>query len=157
MIPAKLSQVFRSPIFFGLVAGALAVTLQQLLMPGRDAYGLCTVCHTRDLMAWLVAAAGEAERFRAFVGEGLPVFTTLGITIGALASAWRHGEFRWVRASRPVLMAGLGLIVGFAGLVVMSCPTRLFLRLSYADPFTVPALAGLFAGIAAGVAVLRRL
>ncbi len=143
-------------MFFGLAAGVLAVALQQFLMPGRDAYGLCTVCHTRDLMAWLVAVAGGAERFRTFVGEGLPVFTTMGIILGGLGAALRHGEFRRVAATRPILMLAAGLLCGFAGLVVMSCPTRLFLRLSYADPFTLPALAGLFAGIAVGVALLRR-
>lgn len=154
---SRISALTESPIFFGMVAGCLAVAVQQLLMPGRNAYGLCTVCHTRDVMAWVAREAGGGEWARGFSYTGLPILTTVGIFLGALASSIRHGEFRRVQASRPLRMLLLGVVVAFAGLAVMSCPTRLFLRLAYADPFAPIALVGLFAGIAAAVTIIRRL
>ena len=151
-----LSRLTMSPIFFGAIAGCLAVAVQLSLMPGRNAYGLCTVCHTRDALAWVAGKAGGMEWLRGFAQSGWPVFTTVGLFLGALAASLRHGEFRRVAASRPLRMLALGCLVTLVGLVVMSCPTRLFLRLSYADPYAPLALAGLVAGIAAATAVVRR-
>ena len=152
----KLSLLARSPLFFGVVAGTVAVAVQLLLMPGRNAYGLCTVCHTRDALAWLAGKRSDATFMREFARSGWPAFTPAGMLPGSLAASVRHREFRRVAASSRVRMLCLGCLVALAGLAVMSCPTRLFLRLAYADTFAPLTLIGLFVGIVVATAVIRR-
>lgn len=49
-----------------------------------------------------------------------------------------------------------GLLVACAGLLIMSCPTRIVLRVGYGESFGILAAVGLFAGIAAAVFILKR-
>lgn len=143
-------------MFFGAVVGALAVAVQLAFMPGRDAYGICTVCHTRDLMAYALTALTPFDPGGAFSHFAWPAFTTAGLVLGSLCASLRHREFRLVNTGRGFRMFMLGILVAVAGLAVMSCPTRLFLRFAYADTFSLFALAGLFAGIAAATLILKR-
>ncbi|MCC8179815.1 MAG: hypothetical protein LIP23_02755, partial [Planctomycetes bacterium] len=131
----RIGWLVASPIFFGAVVGVAAVAVQIAVMPGRDAYGICTICHTRDLMAWLAHLVGIHDGEGTIAHLAWHTFTTVGLAGGAFIAAWRHGELRLVRARQQWKMAALGLLTAISGLVGMSCPTRLFLRLAYADTF----------------------
>ena len=152
----KLYRLAQAPGVWGGGEGTGAGAGQLLLMPGGNAYGLCTVGHTRDGVAWLAGEWGDATFMREFERSGWPVFTTAGMFLGSLAASVRHREFRRVAASSRVRMLCLGCLVALAGLAVMSCPTRLFLRLAYADTFAPLSFIGLFVGIVVAAAVIRR-
>jgi len=152
---AKLS---RSPIFFGAAIAVLVMAFQVLFKDAVPlAYGICTVCHARDFLSWIV---NHAVRFPmdtpAFASSAF-VLTPLGLVAGSFLASKRAGEFRWVRASNPVLMLIGGAVVSISGLVIMSCPTRLILRLGYGDPLAFFAAIGLLAGIAVSTLIMKRM
>ena len=50
-----LNALKRSPIFFGIAVALAAIVLQVAFKDEIPlAYGICTVCHARDLLSWLV-------------------------------------------------------------------------------------------------------
>lgn len=151
-----LSTLFTSPIFFGAVAGSLAVIVQLAYMPGKNAYGICTICHTRDLMAWLASAIPGLRESNTVTYLSWPVFTTLGLVLGSLFASVRNKEFRFLYAGRGLRMLILGILTAISGIYIMSCPTRLFLRLAYGDPFSVFGLGGMFLGIYLATQLFRR-
>lgn len=154
MVLAKLSC---SPIFFGAAIAVLVVTFQVVFKDVVPlAYGICTVCHARDLLSWIV---NHVVRFSmdtpVFASRAL-VLTPLGLVTGSFLASKRAGEFSWVRASSPVLMLIGGVLVSISGLLIMSCPTRLILRLAFGDTLALFAVIGLFAGIAVSTVIMRK-
>jgi len=75
----------------------------------------------------------------------------IGFVLGSFASAATFREFRSRGGSAPLprLFAGAFLIVGCA--VFIGCPIKLFLRLSAGDLTAVAGVAGLVAGVWAGL------
>jgi len=152
-----LTKLLRSPVFFG-AAVAIFVTgfqvgFREVVPP---AYGICTICHARDLLSWII---NQATRFPmdtpSFAIRAI-VLTPVGLVAGSFLVSWKSGEFSWTRPFNPVIMLFGGAIVSMSGLLIMSCPTRLVLRLAYGDTFALFAAAGLFAGIAVSALILRR-
>jgi len=152
------AKLLRSPVFFGAALAVLVVGFQAVF---RDAvplaYGICTVCHARDLLSRIVNLAARFPMDTPAFAARAIVLTPLGLVAGSLLAARGSGEFAWARPSSPVLMLAGGLVVSASGLLVMSCPTRLILRLGFGDPFALFAAAGLFAGIAVVTLVMKRM
>lgn len=75
----------------------------------------------------------------------------IGFVLGAAASALLFREFRSRGGSAPLprLFAGIFLIVGCA--VFIGCPIKLFLRLTAGDLTAIAGVAGLSAGVWAGL------
>ena len=152
-----LNALKRSPVFFGISVALAAIALQVAF---RDeiplAYGICTVCHVRDLLGWLV---NHFVKFQmdspAFATQAL-VLTPVGLVAGSFVASRRTGEFKIGNPSNFVLMFLSGALVSVVGLAIMSCPTRIILRTAFGDTLGLLAAAGLFAGIALAVLVMRR-
>jgi len=150
-------KILYSPIFFGIITGSLAVLAQPLLkIYPPQAYGICTVCHARDLVNWLSNLVFSRNFESAEVASNLPLLTTIGIITGSFLSSKFNSEYKLVKIENPIKMFFLGIIISIFGLLIMSCPTRLFLRFSFGDPFSFIAILGLFLGIFLGVLVLKR-
>lgn len=148
--------ILYSPIFFGVVVGALVVLAQPFFrIQPPQAYGICTICHARDLLNWFSNLMFPIEMDPAEVAIKYPLLTTIGLVMGSIISSKSNKEFRFIRSENYFKMFILGLIVSNFGLLILSCPTRLVLRLSFGDPFGFIGLIGLIIGIAFGVIILK--
>ena len=152
----KVFKLFYAPMFFGAVAGVLAVLAQPLFeIQPPQAYGMCTVCHARDLVNWLSDVLVSIQIEAADVSIYYPLLTTVGLLIGAVISSKLNGEYRRIRSEKLLTMFVLGIIVANVGLLIMSCPTRLVLRFAFADPYASLGVIGLVCGISLGLRILR--
>lgn len=146
-----------SPIFFGIVVGTLAVLAQVLFrIQPPEAYGICTVCHARDLLNWLSKLIFSFELDSAKATLVLPLLTTIGIFIGSFISSKLNKEYRFIKTENLIKMFFMGVLVSNFGLLIISCPTRLVLRFAFGDPFAVIAIIGLLGGIGVGVIFLKK-
>ncbi len=154
---SKIKKIFYNPIFFGIVAGIVAVLAQPIFkIQPPSAYGLCTVCHGRDLINWFSVKIFKFEMESAVVSINYPLLTTVGLIVGALISSKLNKEFKVLHVESLIKMFFLGLVVSIFGLIIMSCPTRLFLRFAYSDPFALIAIFGLIIGIGVGSIIIKR-
>ena len=120
-----------------------------------QAYGICTICHARDLLNWLSRLMVSVRMEAADVSLQYPLLTTVGLILGAFISSKLNGEYRRIRSGRLLVHFFLGLLVANAGLLIMSCPTRLVLRFAFEDPYTFLGIIGLLLGITFGVLVAK--
>lgn len=147
-----------SPLFFGIFVGALAVLAQPLFkIQPPQAYGICIVCHGRDLLNWISQRIFSITLESAKVSINYPLLTTIGIISGSIISSRLNGEFNFIKIGNLPTIFFLGIAASNFGLLIISCPTRLFLRLAFGDPFALLAIVGLLAGISIGVILLRRI
>ena len=147
----------KSAVFFGLVLALIAAGMELLfnrVIP--QAYGICTICHARDLASWIINHVGSLEMDAPDFALQAIVLTPVGLIFGSFAAAKQNKEFKLLRLSNPFLMIAYGFIVALAGLLIMSCPTRIILRVAFGDTFGMLAAAGLFLGIAAAVLFMKR-
>ena len=146
-----------TPIMFGIIIGVLAVLAQPVFrIQPPQAYGICTVCHARDLINWLSIKIFSYEFETVAAVVTLPLTTTVGVFVGSFISSKLNGEFRLVKVENLIKMFFLGILDSSFGLIIISCPTRLFLRLAFGDPFSLLSIAGLLSGISIGVIILKK-
>jgi len=152
----RFNKILSSTIFFGVVVGVLAVLAQPLFkIQPPQAYGICTVCHSKDLLSWFVNSFLPFRPETAEVSANRPLLTTVGIFAGAIISSKLSGEYKLIKSENFFIMFFLGLIVSILSLLILSCPARLVLRFAFSDPFAFLSLIGLFSGIAIGVVFLK--
>ena len=150
-------KVKKSAIFFGLVLAVIVAVMELLfnrIIP--QAYGICTICHARDLVSWIVNHIGSLEMDAPDFALQAIVLTPPGLILGSFVAAKQNSEFQILRLSSPPAMIAYGFIVALAGLLIMSCPTRIILRVAFGDTFGMLAAAGLFLGIATAVFIMKR-
>ncbi len=133
------------PILTGIAVGVLAPVLVRLGNPGN--MGVCVACFTRDIAGALgLHRAAAVQYIRPEI---------IGFVLGSLVAALIFREFRPRTGSAPLIRFLLGMLASMGALVFLGCPWRAYLRLSGGDWNAIPAIAGLFAGIALGVLFLR--
>ena len=148
-----------SALTFGIVAAACAVLAQiKFSFQPPPAYGVCMVCHARDLVNTLLNRLDPAWWDQAVVSsvalKGL-VATTLGVIIGAMIAAIISGEFK-LRVVESIPKAAIcGFVVITAGLIISGCPMRLLLRTSYGDWGAAASVLTLILGIFLGTMCLK--
>ena len=146
-----------SALVFGIVAATAAVCAQVFgSFHPPQAYGVCIVCHTRDLVnvlfsqtSWYGAAVSTVAI------KGL-VLTTVGLLLGATFMALVNREWKLRVVENVPLAFVCGFIVMTAGLVISGCPMRLLLRSAYGDFGAFAAVFTLVAGIFLGTTLLKR-
>ena len=129
----------------GAIIGLVAVFLQTSGNPPN--MGICVACFERDI-------AGALGLHRAAVAQYLRPEIS-GILLGSFAAALLFREFRARSGSAPLVRFVLGMFAAIGALVFLGCPWRALLRLSGGDLNAVVGLAGLAAGIGAGVWFLK--
>ncbi len=145
-----------TPITMGVITAFLAVVAQAFLyMQPPPAYGLCIICHGRDLIIWLVSALTGAQREVAAISMYWPVLTVVGVFLGSRYAAISHAEHRDVPCKNPLVAFACGMAVMILGLVIMGCPTRLLLRAAYGDIAGVVGVIALLLGVVAATLVMR--
>lgn len=158
-----------TPFRVGLVVGVGAAVVQAFfgVLP-PPAYGMCIACHMRDLVNWLLVRLwpvyGVVDGVPKFIGAGVslgvPVLTVVGVFLGALVAALRHGEVRLrvmrFGPQRPFweLLIGSGMMI--SALLMGGCPIRTALKAAYLDIMALIALGMIFLGVVCGCEVLKR-
>jgi hypothetical protein len=145
-----------SPVRAGVVSALLAVAAGAFFEVGPpDVYGLCMACHGRDLIDWSVNALAGTRLEVAPASAVYPVLTTLGVLLGAMLGARRHGEFRWWTPEPPARTFVYGFAVMTCALIAGGCSIRLLLRTTAGDPLGLVGFGSLAAGVIAATRWLR--
>jgi len=145
-----------TPIVMGAATAFLAVVAQAFLwVQPPPAYGLCVVCHGRDLVIWLLAALTGAKLDVAAVSAQWPLLTVAGILLGSRYAAATSQECQSGWVEQPLTAFGCGMMVMILGLIIMACPTRLLLRAAYGDFSGAAGAAAVLVGAAAATLYMR--
>ena len=158
-----------SPFWVGLIVGVGAAVVQaffKVLPP--PAYGVCIACHMRDLVNWVFIRIwpiygvldGVPKFLGADVSRVFPVFTIVGILVGAFLSALVNREFK-LRSmkfgpQRPLSEFFIGMGVMVSALLMGGCPLRTALKSAYLDLTAIIALGMILVGVIVGSEVLKR-
>lgn len=150
-VPARKKNI--PPIVFGVVLALITVIIELMnsRLDAPQAYAFCMVCHPRDLLQRIIPLEMEAPEYT----RDILILTVPGIFLGSFIAARRYREFKVMKSSNPFAMVFLGLLTAFAGLSLMSCPTRLWLRLGFGDPMALIAILGVTLGIFVAVRIQR--
>ncbi|MBL7119525.1 MAG: YedE-related selenium metabolism membrane protein [Dehalococcoidia bacterium] len=133
-------------ILAGLIFGVLAALMTDWGNPAN--MGICVACFLRDIAGGLgLHRAGVVQYLRPEI---------MGFVLGAFVSAFAFREFRSRGGSAPMLRFFLGAFVMIGALVFLGCPVRALLRLAGGDLNGITALAGVVAGAAIGIFLLRK-
>jgi hypothetical protein len=141
----------------GIVIGLIAVGVGVFFeVRPPEAYGVCMVCHGRDLVNSVANGVTGSRLTVAPASLVFPLLTVVGVIIGGwLASVW-SGEFRWRPAKRPLKNFLHGLLVMNAGLLAAGCSTRLLLRTSAGDLSGAAGFGAMAAGVVAATLWIRK-
>lgn len=150
--PALGESVFFAGLVLGL--GAAAVQAWFNLVPPL-AYGVCMVCHPKELVNWLADHLLNTHWGYSLISINAPILTVVGVVIGAGIAAIRNREFRLRSARQPILYFACGFLMINFGLILGSCPIRVVLLSAYGSWMGMLGLACVVLGVGAAVMVLR--
>ena len=151
-----LSLVRISPAQAGLVLGfgsALVQAYFKVIPP--IAYGVCMVCHPKDLFNWVADHLLNVGWGYSLASTNWPLLTVVGIVLGALFAAYQHGELHLQSARQPAFYFVNGFLMINFGLILGACPIRAVLLSSYGDLLGWLGWAGIVAGVLLGTWGLR--
>ncbi len=142
----------------GLVIGILAAAAQAFAnVEPPEAYAVCMVCHPATIVQWIMNnyLGTEVPLPSAFVL--FPSLLAVGIVIGSMSAANRHGELGWRRhpGKKKYMAVLFGFIIANLGLLVAGCPLRIGLLVSYGSVTYTILLAALVGGIGLACVYLR--
>ena len=154
----KIKQFFNSPLSFGLIVGFLAALIQLVYNDNYTyAYGICSICHARDLLNWIIFNIFHIDFGTIDIPNYFPILTTIGILAGSLISSKINKEFKFIFAENLIKQFVLGSAVSVFGLIIFSCPTRLVLRLAFGDPYAIFSFVGVTIGIFVGSLIIKKI
>lgn len=151
--PARLAD---SVFFAGLVLGLGAAVVQayfKVIPP--TAYGVCMVCHPKELVNWVADHLLGTHWGYSLASVNAPILTVIGVVVGAFVAAIRHGEFHWRPARQPVLFFISGFLMINFGLILGSCPIRIVLLTAYGSLMGVVGLVCVILGVGVGLLGMR--
>jgi hypothetical protein len=152
----RVFKLTNSVIFAGLVLGVGAAVVQAYfnLVPPL-AYGVCMVCHPKELVNWLADHLLSTHWGYSMASVNAPILTVVGVAVGASIAAIQHGEFRLRAAKQPVLYFVFGFLMINFGLILGSCPIRVVLLSVYGSLTGVVGWACVVLGVGLGLLALR--
>lgn len=144
---------FATGVVMGLGAALVQAYFKVIPPP---AYGICMVCHPKDLVNWIADHLLGTHWGNVTVSRQVPVLTVVGIVLGAYVAARLHGEFRLQPAQRPVFHFITGFLVINFGLILGSCPIRILIVTSYGSLIGLVGWLCMVAGVVLGSIWMRR-
>ena len=152
----SLRQVKVSPFQAGLVLGVGSALVQAYfkVIPPL-AYGVCMVCHPRDLFNWIADHLFNLNWNFSMASTNWPVLTVVGVVLGALTAAYLHGELHFRPAQRPLFYFVNGFLMINFGLIIGACPIRIVLLSAYGDFTGVFTWVCIVAGVVLGTWFMR--
>jgi hypothetical protein len=151
-----LSKLKESVFFAGLVLGLGAAAVQayfRLIPP--TAYGVCMVCHPKELVNWLADHLLGTHWGYAMASMEAPILTVVGVAVGALIAARQHGEFSLRPARQPIFYFISGFLMLNFGLVLGSCPIRVVLLSAYGSILGFVGWVFIVLGVGLGILAMR--
>lgn len=119
------------------------------------AYGVCMVCHPRDLFNWAADHLLGLDWHYTIASTNWPLLTVIGVVLGALVASAQHGELKL----RPARQAWFFFLNGFLmmnfGLILGSCPIRIVILSAYGDWTGIIGWVCIVIGVVGGSALLR--
>jgi hypothetical protein len=152
----SLHQVKVSPLQAGLVLGFGSAIVQayfKVIPP--VAYGVCMVCHPKDLFNWLADHLFNLHWGYSLASTNWPLLTVVGIVLGALVAARQHGELHIRSARQPLAYFVNGFLMINFGLILGACPIRAVLQSAYGNLLGIVAWVCIVIGVLVGTWVLR--
>jgi hypothetical protein len=152
-----LRQVKVSPLQAGLVLGfgsALVQAYFKVIPP--VAYGVCMVCHPKDLFNWVSDHLLHLNWGYSLASTNWPLLTVVGVVLGASVAAYQHGELHLRSARQPLFYFINGFLMINFGLILGACPIRVVLLSAYGNWLGIIAWVCVVIGVLAGIWVLRR-
>jgi len=133
-------------IVAGAVVGALAIMLVKMGNPPN--MGFCIACFLRDMAGGLgLHRTNTLQYVRPEI---------LGLVLGAFLTSLFFRENRSLGGSSSLTRFVLAFFAMLGMMVFLGCPLRTILRLSAGDLNALVGLAGLVAGVIAGIVFLRK-
>ncbi len=148
---------FSQSVFFaGVVLGLGAATVQAYfnLIPPM-AYGVCMVCHPKELINWLADHLLNTHWGYSMASLEAPIMTVVGVVLGASAAAFRHHEFKFRPARQPLVYFLFGFLMINFGLILGSCPIRIVLLSAYGSIMGLVGWACVVIGVGVGIVAMR--
>lgn len=146
-----------SALLFGIIAAALGVCAQAIwAVHPPEAYGICLVCHGRDLVTTLLSNFDWYEGSSSVLGKRGLLLTSVLIPVGSFIAAVLFREFRLGFRENKFAAFFLGAGVMYCGLTVSGCPMRLLLRTGYGDFMALWLMAVVVFGVYIGTLILKR-
>jgi hypothetical protein len=145
-----------SPLQAGLVLGfgsALVQAYFKVIPP--VAYGVCMVCHPKDLVNWVADHLLNINWGYSMASTNWPLLTVVGVVLGALVAAWQHGELHLKTARQPVSYFVNGFLMINFGLILGSCPIRIVLLSAYGNLLAMIGWVCIMIGVLLGTRYLR--
>jgi hypothetical protein len=143
----------------GLITGIIAAVLQLLARVGPPygpvSYGICIVCHGRDLIDWVVNTIGGTNLGYATIAAGVPVLTIVGITIGGFTASVRNKEFKFRTTKNPIESFICGFVVMISALILGACPLRTVLRVAYGDVIAIIGFIAITFGVVISATMIK--
>jgi hypothetical protein len=152
----SLRQVKVSPLQAGLVLGfgsALVQAYFKVVPP--VAYGVCMVCHPKDLFNWMADHLLNFNWGYSLASTNWPLLTVVGVVLGALVAAYQHGELHFRSARQPLFFFINGFLMMNFGLILGACPIRVVLLSAYGNWLGIIAWACVVVGVLVGTWTLR--
>lgn len=141
----------------GVIIAATVVFAQAFLhFAPPEAYGVCLVCHGRDLFAQIGRELFSVPIEMSEVAREGPIVTVFGILLGAFlgARAGREFRFQWVESKWFAFLCGAA--VSICALIVSGCPMRILVRTAYGELNALFALLALVLGCVVGTILLKK-
>ncbi len=152
----KLSKLTESVFVAGLVLGLGAATVQayfKLIPP--TAYGVCMVCHPKELVNWLADHLLNTHWGYSMASINAPILTVIGVAAGAFIASVRNREFQWRPARQPLLFFIFGFLMINFGLILGSCPIRIVILSAYGSFMGMIGVALIVVGVGLGILAIR--
>lgn len=141
----------------GMIIAATAVCAQAFMhFAPPEAYGICLVCHGRDLFAQIGRALFSTPIEMSEVAREGPIVTVFGIMLGAFLGARSGKEFRWQWVESKWFAFLCGIAVSLCALIVSGCPMRILIRTAYGELNAFFALIALVLGCIVGTVILKK-
>jgi hypothetical protein len=145
-----------SPFKAGILLGFGAALVQayfKVIPP--VAYGICMVCHSKDLFNWIADHAFNLDWSYSIASTFWPLLTVVGVAFGALAAAYQHGELRLRPARQQLFYFVNGFLMMNFGLILGSCPIRIVILSAYGNLIGIAGWACVIGGVLFTVVALR--
>lgn len=152
-----MKKVIQTPLFAGTLLGVGAALVQayfKVIPP--VAYGVCMVCHPKDLVNWMANHFLNTDWRISIASTAWPILTVVGVLLGSFVAAYQNGELKLRSARQPLSHFVYGFLMINLGLILGSCPIRIVLLSAYGDWMAVIAWVFIIIGVLLGTLVLRR-